>query len=109
MAISYKTEVTAEITPTELARLFWNMDDSEQCDFFEELARVVYEGKDEIRGKMAAEMQWHYLGDRMMERPIARAVLGAMSAGIWEHTIRYCDRQFANRDMPWLDELEETA
>lgn len=106
MAITYKTETSVEITPEDIARIFWNLSDDEQCAFFEELARVIYaDAGDGIKGKIAAESQWWHLGHAMKNRPIARAVLQSMSAGVWEHTLRYCNRQYANTDMPWKDEI----
>lgn len=111
MTIQYTYKATAEITPRELARLFWGMDDNEQVEFFAEIGRVVYDGcasdDERIHHKVGAEMQWSCLGRGIQADPLATRVLRSMAAGVYEHTLRYCDTQYANRDMPWWDELDK--
>lgn len=60
--ITFKTETAVEMTPEVLARLFAELDDTKQADFFEEVGRIAEE--DWKHG----QMQWCYLGDRLRER-----------------------------------------
>lgn len=60
--ITFKTETAVAMTPQVLARLFAEMDDTKQADFFEEVGRISAE-----EWKFG-QMQWCYLGDRLLER-----------------------------------------
>ena len=60
--ITFKTETAVQMTPQVLARLFAELDDTKQADFFEEVGRISAEEWKQ------GQMQWCYLGDRLRER-----------------------------------------
>lgn len=59
--IQFRHETTAEVTPQELGRLFAMMDDHQQADFFEAVAK-------ELEPAKFGSLQPHYIGDRLCER-----------------------------------------
>lgn len=96
MSITVIETATFQVTPAQLAKIFWNMDDAEQVQFFEALADAA--------DPLDAQSQWWYMGRKILKNPVAAQVLRSMAAGVYEHTLRYCDQQYADRDMP-LNEL----
>jgi len=91
-----KRTVTIEATPQELAEAFWNLGDDEQAEFFHGL----YDAIERTNAEPGAwcpieygEMQWYCLATNLSqpEHEKARAMLMALSAGLWLHLTDWLD------------------
>ena len=88
------TTATAQvtITPAMLAEAFWAMPDTQQVEFFAQLAAVIRDDHD--AGNTSAyslgEMQWFFTGTRLLkdENREARDMLMTIAAPLYLHTLR---------------------
>jgi len=63
-----------EISVTELARAFWNMDTEEQAEFLDQLGAIIEEdGKHNRSAYSYGEMQWCHLRDELRKPGRERA------------------------------------
>lgn len=79
-----------EITPQLMAEAFWNMDSTQQTEFFSELAKVI--NKDYEVNKKAyslGELQWCFMSDEMRkeENKEARDMLMTMASFLYWYTL----------------------
>ncbi len=70
-----------EITPEVAARAFWAMCDSEQAQFFVELAKAVYNTPNAYS---YGEMQWLFMRDEIRKIPEANNMYMALSAWAYD-------------------------
>lgn len=89
--MSIQATAQVQLTPAMMAEAFWSMEDSQQAEFFDELARVIKEDhKTNSSAYALGELQWFYLADRMsgdkFKEP--RAMLMAMAAPLYLNTLR---------------------
>jgi hypothetical protein len=84
------TSVT--LTPAMMAEAFWSMGDTEQVEFFAELAKVIK--KDHETNTQAyglGELQWCYLTEVLekKENKEAKDMLMTMASFLYWHTLNY--------------------
>lgn len=74
-----------ELSPEVLAAAFWSLNDTQQAQFFVELAK-----QDE---RYRRELQWHFLGRRLEEPGMdaARGELMSLAAPLYLHTLRFVE------------------
>lgn len=85
-----------ELTPTVLAKAFWQMGSDQQAEFLTELARVIEEYHEANRPRSWAwslgEMQWYALAKELRGEDgrcnKAGEMLMALSAPMYLHTLR---------------------
>ena len=87
MQIHVKKEETIELSPRQMAEVFWNMDENEQDDFFHELANVVAEETDSRAITYShGEMQWCHMTQAIKKRSKqARECFLAFSAFAYDY------------------------
>jgi hypothetical protein len=91
-SIQFRHETTALVSPQELGRLFAQMDDQQQADFFEAAA--------ECKGM---DMQGHYIGDRLCERGRegkAWQFVANLCSSVLVHSWRYTVRNLPYGEHP---------
>lgn len=89
-----KIKADVEITPKLMAEQFWNWEDSQQCKFFEELAKVITEDyRTNTSAYSYGELQWYYLGKTLNENPLAKEVACAMLAPVFLHSTNFMENK----------------
>ena len=86
--------VEVKITPAMMAEAFWDMDDCQQAEFFDELARVIKQDKRPgVVTYSHGELQWFHLADTMKDdkHREPRAMLMAMAAPLYLNTLRFAE------------------
>lgn len=86
-------KASIELTPELMAIAFWNWEDSKQCQFFEELNKVISEDyKTNKNAYSLGEMQWLYMGDCLNKNPKAKEMACAMLASIYLHATNFLEK-----------------
>ena len=88
------TEIEIKLTPSMMAKAFWNLGSVEQAEFFSELSRVIredYTVNNSAYGN--GELQWHFTCDEMQSKSMkdAKDTLMSMAAPLYLHTLNYID------------------
>lgn len=65
MKLEITEKIEVELTPDVMAKAFWAMDDTQQADFFEALAKEVLKTK---TAYSYGEMQWCYMATELRRR-----------------------------------------
>lgn len=89
---------TVQLTPAMMAEAFWQMESSQQVEFFDELARVIREDhKTNTSAYSLGELQWFFVGDQLLERKNAEArdMLMTMAAPLYLNTLRVAEGRAA--------------
>ena len=89
MTTTVNTTQVIELTPEIMAKAFWSMEDSQQAQFFDELAKVIE--ADHVENASAygfGELQWCYLKDALRKPGMERAnkmhmALSAFAYDFW--------------------------
>lgn len=84
--------ITSEVplTPKLLAAAFWELDSSEQADFFSELHDLL-DGI-EWPAHSLGEMQWLYMSDEIEKNPKAKKMACALASHIFLRATEYLTR-----------------
>jgi hypothetical protein len=85
---------SVEITPSMMAEAFWSMADTQQVEFFSELARVIREEeKTNTSAYGLGELQWCFLTQSLKkkENKQAKDMLMTMASFLYWHTLAYKD------------------
>jgi hypothetical protein len=75
------------ITPKLLAEAFWNLDSTEQANFFAELHDIL-DGK-EWPAHSLGEMQWMYMSDEIEKNPKAKLMACTLAVNIFVRATEY--------------------
>ena len=76
------------LNPELLAKAFWNLDDSEQAEFFVKLHELLID-KNLI---FESDSQWYYMGKKINENPKAKNMACRMLVYVFNHATDYLDR-----------------
>jgi len=85
-------EITHEVTisPSILAKAFWDMTSDKQAEFFNELKKVIQE--DHLTNPSAygsGELQWYHLAHEMKSSPEAKDMLMTLAAPLYLSTLEF--------------------
>ena len=82
-----KTMEALALTPKLLAEGFWELDNSEQSEFFEELYNIL-DGLDLF---YESDIQWYYMAKDMEKNEKAKKMACAMMVHIFNYTPDYLE------------------
>ena len=78
------------LTPKLLAEAFWNLDSTQQADFFSELHDILV-GKEWPQHSLG-EMQWMYMSDEIEKNPKAKKMACTLTSHIFVRSTDYLTR-----------------
>lgn len=91
-----------DVTPKQVAELFWGMDSDQQAQFFYELYQAIQRSHESGETRFSydeyADMQWRYLRDGIKklgkeDQLKAANMVRALSADFWQYLLAYSGRE----------------